>query len=588
MHEKFLMRASKWAALATVTVLAAAGCATSSQQSVHPKPAVSNESSSVKRVVFIGDSITGGWGFETDNYPIAGNLLSLKSCAQDPPPMDACTNSEPGAANRSVDTTVPPWVAYPYQFQSMVKDLPNTVPVYNYAVSGATPAMWDPAVSGGLADGDYNGKKYSSVAYACNTKPTDMSTLDITDPKWDNCDPNLFPGLFGTNNNPQYARWNLTKLPQDDSTLTVFTLGANPLMSRYLGLDVTLAGGLRGADTKVAADAAATGNFAALDANFDRNIKGFRLVEHLTNVLVYLADRGPVMLQKIYPSCPGMLGNLKTRSSVATTDYATCEPAKMKEVAKRAVSKLNLAMDQAVADAKQQRPDAQITSICPGDVGSGDCIVSDGFAKHPQFEDTRAYGGSFPANNPWVLSNDTGIHPNAAGHRYLAAGVVEGACREYQLFCDAVGNDRSIITKQWWPVADKSCRSTYYCAFASVRNNTDKTWKLTAMTQSSKDPTWATAGEWILLPPNEVKPGESMRYAIQSLHSGGGVGAKGSATYTIDGTSDKVQISTEVGFFSNSWDLSTTNNSAYSAAIDNNISKKKGSEEILNGTVTRR
>lgn len=582
MNTRMPKRALKWAAALTAVGVVATGCgAGSSQLSVQSPPAV-------KQVVFIGDSITGGWGFETDNYPIAGNLVSLKECAQDPPPMDACTNNEPGTANRDVSKGVPPWIAYPYQVQSMIGSLASSLPVSNYAVSGATPAMWDPTVTG-LIPGQFNDKNYNSLAYACNTAPEDMSGLNVADPKWDNCDPNLFPGLYGTDNNPQYAKWNLSKLPADRSTLTVFTLGANPLMSRYLGLSLIAAGGMEGADTKAAEQAAATGDFTALDASLDRNIKVFGVVEHLTNMLTYLADRGPVILQKIYPSCPGMLGNTSTGDSPATTAYATCKPEKMIEVAHRAVTKLNAAMEQAVANAKQARPDGQYTAICPGDESNGTCDLTTGFAKHPQFENTKAYGGSFPANNPWVLSNDTGIHPNAAGHRVLASGVVRAACREYNLFCGAVGTDGAIVSQQWWPVQDKSCRATYYCAFAAVRNDTDKTWKLTSMTQSEQDPTWSSeAGEWVQLPQNEVRPGETMRYAIQSRHSSSGVGAKGSVTYTVEGSSDTVKVSTEVGLISNSWALKASNTAAYTAAIDEAISKKQGSEEILNGTVKRK
>lgn len=568
--------------MTAVTVLAT-GCAANLDD---VRKAGGTDKPNLKRMVFIGDSITGGWGFETDNYPIAGNLISLKTCAQDPPPSDVCTNNEPGAANRSVDKGVPPWIAYPYQVQSMIKTQPDALPISNYAVSGATPAMWDPYATNDIANGNYDGKYYDKVSYGCNTNPSDMSLINIQDSKWNGCDPNVFPGLYATTNNISFGSWNLNQLPNDRSTLTVFTLGANPIMSRYLGLSLIIAGGIRGADVQVAHDAANSGNFAELDASIDRNIFGFRVVEHLTNLLMYLADRGPVIIQKLYESCPGMLGNTDSSDSGLTTDYATCKPAAMKEVAHRAVMKINAAIDQAVSNAQQQRPDGQYTAICPGYTGSGTCDVTGGFRDHPQFENTREYGGSFPANNPWVLSNDTGIHPNAAGHRYLASGIVQAACREYNYFCGAMDGAGTITSQQWWPIQDKSCRATYYCAFAAIRNETNEIWRLDSMTSDSADPTWSSeAGEWVLLPPNEVKPGETMRYAIQSRHASLTVGAKGRATYKIGGQNEFVHIATEVGFWSNDWELSTTNDYLFAPQIDNNNSKNQGSEEIMNGTV---
>lgn len=574
-------KALRTGAMFAVAVMAVAaglgGCAAETTRSAGGAQQAP-QAPAVKRVVFIGDSITGGWGFGRDNNPVLDNIVSLANCAQDPPPMNACTNDQPGAARTPTENPgYPPWISYPFQFANLMRNVDPKIEVSDYAVSGATPAMWDPSVSN-TRSGKYLKRDYENVSYDCNTEAPDMALLDRNNPKWDSCDPNLFPGLYGTTKQSPVVQWQLSSLPDDGQTMSVFTLGANPIMSRFLAFNLANVTGVAGAD-----NGCARWSDPEMRACVSRNIKIFRVVEHLTNILSYLADRGPVLAQKIYNACPGFFGRLGSSYSGFTSSHADCQSQRIMGNAWLATDMLNDAMDQAVANARNQKPGRMIAAICPGNVtaGNGQCGGPGTFDDHQQTENTKKYGGSFPANNPWILSTDSGIHPNASGHRFLAAGVAKGACSNFNLFCGALRNPN-----QWWDVRDKSCASGYYCAFASVRNDTSQAWTLAGLSQDSEEPTEADAGEWILFPPQRVEPGEFARFAIQSRHTGAATGAKGRAIYRINDRATQLKIETLVGVFSNSWSLESADRS-YDAQILGNQSKNKGSEIILNGVVRK-
>jgi hypothetical protein len=116
-------------------------------------------------VTFIGDSVTAGFGYcgpaETaagvqcrPNQEMANSWVvgknSLKDCAPpDPPlnPTDACSNDN----DKGAPWNAPPWspgpdapdVAYPYQIAAS-QSPDGGAAVSDWAVTGATPADWDP------------------------------------------------------------------------------------------------------------------------------------------------------------------------------------------------------------------------------------------------------------------------------------------------------------------------------------------------------------------------------------------------------------------------------------------------------------
>ena len=539
----------------------------------------------VKQVIFIGDSITGGFGYEGDNYPILDTLLTASGCSQNPPPANACTNDQPGAGTTASGSTVTPWAAYPYQFRQLIaSQTGGRVPVYDYAVSGATPAMWDPTAKASAANLDASGKPQTPGPGGCaapNTKPQAMEHLDVNDPIYHGCDPNLYPGLFGTTNYPSALRsWNLTQLPSD--SLTVMTLGANPLLSRMMYLSV-LGQGVDGAD-----NACAQKDTTTFLTCVRQDLTAFRQKQHLTNVLNYAAAKGPVLLELVYHTCPGTFGSSSSTISAYTSSNAACTGALQRQNAYAAIDLMNSVMREAVDDVKKANPSAQIAAVCPGNVTSnGVCGGPDTFDDHQATETQKAFNSQdFPATNPWVLSTDTGIHPTAGGHRFMAQGILSAACDNFNLWCQSARSEN--VTNYWTNMNDaKKCRSTYLCAFAAVKNNTDRTWTLATLSQSDVragqgDPIYAKSGEFVLYPPEIVRPGETARFMVQSRHtSATSWGAEGIATYRMSG-GGRVTIDAEVGAIWNSWDLTATNR--FSAKILPN-SQKRGSDMILNGIV---
>jgi hypothetical protein len=582
-------RWTKACAILAAATLVAAGCsASNSSDSANGSPDDAQPTDRqagaaaprVDQVIFIGDSITGGFGYESDNHPMLDNYASLGvACSQNPPPGDACTNDRPGAATGSRGTNVPAWVAYPYQFASMVQSGGTNPPVSNYAVSGATPAIFDPTASPPPPAMNNDMKTINPGPGGCgnpNEKPEPMDSLDANNPKYVTCDPNLYPGLFANNNYPSLRSWTLAQIP--NNTLTVMTLGANPILSRMMYLN--LAGqGPRGASNNCAQELTPT--FLKC---VQQDLKVFRQQEHLQNVLTYLVTKGPVIMQQVYHACPGTFGrSTGPIAGVKPSTNADCQGKLQQANAYTAIDMMNKMMRDAVDTVKKANPSANIVAICPGNVqqADGNCGGPGTFDDHQQVQTQDKWGPSnYPLSNPWILSTDTGIHPNATGHRFLAQGVVNGACQKFQLFCNVANNSN---TTNWWPIPKDKCQATYYCAFGAVKNNSGKSWTISAMSQDKAHPLESDAGEWILLPPNNVKPGETLRFMIQSRHTGVASGAKGHVTYKIDGTNSKVQIDTLVGVFSNDWGLKAD---GYKATIESNISQKGGSDMILNGTVS--
>ena len=476
----------------------------------------------VKQVVFIGDSITGGFGYQGDNGPILDTLASADGCSQNPPPANACTNDQPGAATTQSGSTVTPWAAYPYQFKQLIaSQTGGKVPVYDYAVSGATPAMWDPTATAPTSNVDASGKRQTPGPGGCaapNTKPEEMEHLDVNKPIYQDCDPNLYPGLFGTTNYPASMHsWNLTQLPAD--SLTVMTLGANPLLSRMMYLSI-FGLGVNGAD-----NACAQKDTETFLACVRKDLTVFRQKEHLTNVLSYAATKGPVLMELVYHTCPGTFGSSSSTISAYTSSNAACDGTLQRKNAYAAIDLMNSVMREAVDEVKKANPTARIATVCPGNVTTnGVCGGPGTFDDHQGTETQKAFNTQdFPATNPWVLSTDTGIHPTASGHRFMAQGILAASCDNFSLWCQSARSEN--VTNYWTNVGDaKKCRGSYLCTYAAVKNNTDKTWTLATLSQGSVtsgegDPIYAKSGEWVLYPPETVRPGETARFMVQSRHA---------------------------------------------------------------------
>ena len=349
-------------------------------------------------VIFIGDSVTAGFGYCGDeggrdsanikckrNDSIADSWKgenSLQACAPDEavmPVNDRCSNNNSLGAPWNAGPWFPdrnaPSVAYPY----VIAKNKSGALVYDWAMTGSTPADWDPVTGGAFA--------------------------------------------------------NQTKSIKD--SYVVMTLGANPLLAAYLKITIFDYPKINGAcaDTTGHLNGARTGFVPApLDNQKDGVLRCFNEKwdslhqgTHLLNLYKTLLANGNHVLVLGYPvGCPWDFGNWQTQIGVSPSKGHACSSLFGPSIRGGVVSQFGqaLALDRQLND----RIEAVVTQAAASVGGQGKIFFAlpdqAAWAQHQAWSD-----------DPWVFKNDTWVHPNVAGHTQLAATVLTAICRRYKHWC---------------------------------------------------------------------------------------------------------------------------------------------------------
>lgn len=359
-------------------------------------------SAAAPTVYFIGDSVTAGFGFcGTEGGSNSAHITcrvngefanswyfgdnSLSDCTPLSPPMapnDRCSNNNdrgnPWNAGPWKPGPAAPTVAYPFV---IARDQSSRAPaqVTDWAVTGSTPADWDTG------------------------------------------------GSF----HPQ-----LTRIKD---SFVVMTLGANPLLSDYLKIE------LSGYPATVGkcADSTVLYSFpryyaAALNAGphgvlkcFDREWAADRQDPHLAAIYRTLLQNGNDVLVMGYPmGCPWSFGNFQPQGNIAkgpaqgnpctsesypNWDHPSQQTSQWQQ-AELLGRTLNGRIESDVNRARADHP-GRISFVLP----------NADWANHQAWSDD--------GRGSWFFKQDTWVHPNRRGHEQLAATVEKAMCRDFKHWC---------------------------------------------------------------------------------------------------------------------------------------------------------
>jgi hypothetical protein len=364
-------------------------------------------------VTFIGDSVTAGFGYcgpaevasgvscrpnqEMANSWVIGKN-SLKDCAPPHPPLnptDACSNDNDGGA----PWNAPPWspgpnapdIAYPYQIAASQSPAGGAA-VSDWAVTGATPANWDP-----------NG------------------------------------GIYG----PQ-----LKKLA---GQYVVMTLGANPLLSYFTNIvfpvtnsfDVVgqcvgstrYSAGLLWFSTDYSGPISNT--VGCLNQKWDR----IHQTQHLVNIYkTLLTQNDHILILGYYTACSWSFGNWQPRVNLTKGPAAgnNCQ-SQRRQVSPQDTARMTQ-WQQAIAVAS--RLNARIRDA----VTEAQNWAKTRWRGTTRYKDLawttpdEAAWAQHQPNSPlgsWILLNDTWIHPSQAGAAQLAQTVTAAMCSDFGHWCGA-------------------------------------------------------------------------------------------------------------------------------------------------------
>jgi len=366
-------------------------------------PAVADPQPSV---VFLGDSVTAGFGYlgQKENaknisgkvnspFPsswyLGDNSLSDCSPADTGTPIDQCSNNNFNGAPWNAGPWQPgansPNVAYSYQVAAS-QDQDNSVPVENWAVTGSTPAQWD-------TGGPFN-----------------------------------------------------SQLKSIKNTNVVMTLGANPILSSFLQIKLSLVPVTNGACADSTQWLGWTGWWAypttkvvdCADQQWSQN----QQTQHLENVYkTLLQNDNKVLVMQYYRTCPWSFGNWQPEGNLskgpASGNPCPSQKQKVSECSNCPVKGSTTQWEQAVA--AQNAMNAKIAAAVgevqqwartqPG-MKAGDLQLA--VPDQNAWEKHQA-----PDPDPWVFANDTWIHPSKAGHTQLAKTVTTAMCSAFGQWCGA-------------------------------------------------------------------------------------------------------------------------------------------------------
>lgn len=363
-------------------------------------PAVADDaalSAEQPSVIFIGDSVTAGFGYlgQKESAPnVSGPVNSeyanswklgdnsLDDC--NPPalvPDDRCSNNNYNGAPWSAGPWAPgpnaPTVSYSYQIAAQ-QDPTRAAPIENWAVTGSTPENWD-------AGGPFN-----------------------------------------------------FQLKNIKNTTVVMTLGANPILASFLkirlsGYTVTNGactdstmwwGGIRGywAYPPSKAVECARQQWALNKQE-----------QHLTEIYKTLLRNGnKVMVLQYHLACPWSFGVWQPNGNVANGPAAgnSCksQTEKIYEGGKtsqweQGVAALNEINDKIASAVGQVQRWAVQQGWSPTSLQMATPDLK-------AWEEHQAWDA-----DSWVFKNDTWIHPSAEGHKQLAKTVLAATCKSWGQWC---------------------------------------------------------------------------------------------------------------------------------------------------------
>ena len=353
-------------------------------------------------VVFLGDSVTAGFGYlgSSENAPnVSGPVNSsfanawyfgdnsLSDCSPiSGTPDDRCSNNNVAGAPWNAGAWQPgpkaPMVSYSYQIAANQNPV-NAAAVQNWAITGSTPAQWD------------NG------------------------------------GAF----NPQ--------LQKIKNSYVVMTLGANPILASFMQIKLAGSTQTNGACADSTMWLGWTGWWAYPTSNVvDCANQQWALnqqSEHLASVYQTLLGNGNrVLALRYYRGCMWSFGNWQPNGNIIDGPAAgnSCPSQKAKvsacskcsvdgsttqwAQAKAAQDAINDNIAAAVGEAQQWAKD---NNINPANL---QIATPDQSA----WADHQAWSGA-----SWVFMNDTWIHPSVAGHAQLAGTVTAAMCSAFGQWC---------------------------------------------------------------------------------------------------------------------------------------------------------
>ncbi|MCU0277853.1 MAG: hypothetical protein MUE31_03065 [Candidatus Nanopelagicales bacterium] len=363
-------------------------------------PASADEQPSV---IFMGDSVTAGFGYfgekenaknitGTVNDPFPSNWYignnSLSDCSPGAgTPIDQCSNNNYNGAPWSAG----PWkagakapnVAYSYQIAAK-QDPANAAPVENWAITGSTPAQWD-------TGGPFN-----------------------------------------------------FQLKNIKNTSVVMTLGANPILSSFLQIKLSLIPVTNGACADSTQWLGWTGWWAyptqhvvdCADQQWAQN----KQTAHLENVYkTLLQNKNKVMVMQYYRTCPWSFGNWQPEGNVDRGPEAgnpcPSQKNKVSECSSCPVKGATTQWEQAVAaqnamNAKIAAAVGEVQKWAKTQPGLNPANLQLAVPDQNAWEKHQAWN-----SDSWVFKNDTWIHPSKAGHTALANTVTSAMCSAFGQWC---------------------------------------------------------------------------------------------------------------------------------------------------------
>lgn len=359
-------------------------------------PAVAAEvdkSATPSDVVFLGDSVTAGFGyFGADENQISGAVVnnefadnwvtgssSLDKC--DPPatPDDRCSNNNFGGQ---------PWNAGPwtggagspnvsYSFQIAAQQSPSSAAtIENWAITGSTPAQWD-ATTG---------------------------------------------GTFGT------------QLNQIQNQQVVMTLGANPLLDAFIDIKVAGYPATSGACSNTGEYFKILGGWYANDPSTvvacgQQQWVADQQAQHLSNIYNTLLNNGnSVMVVGYYANCPWSFANWQPEGNVFEGPSAgnSCDSQSEVDANGNTVTQTQQAW--AVGSAINSWIASTVASVQQSNPSGANLQFT--LPNQAQWQQHQGWDAE-----PWIFPNDTWIHPNVAGHAQLAQTVISGMCTDFGQWC---------------------------------------------------------------------------------------------------------------------------------------------------------
>lgn len=344
-------------------------------------------------VIFLGDSVTAGFGyFGADENQISGAVVnsefadnwvtgssSLDKC--DPPatPDDRCSNNNVAGQPWSAG----PWTAGPgapsisYSFQIAAQQAPAAAAsIENWAMTGSTPAQWDPTTG----------------------------------------------GVFGS------------QLEQIENQQVVMTLGANPLLDAFLDIKVAGYPASSGACSDTGEYFKLWGGWYANDPSTvvacgQQQWVADQQSEHLTNIYNTLLDNGnDVMVLGYYANCPWSFTNWQPEGNVieGPSSGNSCDSQKEVDASGTTVTQTQQAW--AVGTAMNSYIAATVAAVQQSN--SNGANLQFALPDQSQWQQHQGWDAV-----PWIFPNDTWIHPNQLGHAQLAQTVISEVCTDFGQWC---------------------------------------------------------------------------------------------------------------------------------------------------------